>query len=379
MIQYKNESILDIFKFLISEMKHSVDGQQAGSRKANKGEPDRPACFDEAVQERAAKNLKEHGFCVVDLYSAREIDEIQKGLKDEVDEECPVNCRPLDDIVLTSEMQASDLFNTTVDVSFCRLAAIFNKRMSDPHNHTLNVGFEFLYHGLLHLRTEPIPAKNPLSCLTFNKDLEKHPTCPNREHCFFFVVPLWGKESRTFLKGSHSGVQNKKMTPVIFQQLGGRENMVNVSVEPGQALIYSFQIFYRLLEKSKEEPNCAFISSCVNLYISKVGIGMDDVLYKKTNHATRLWLAIFHTKPRHWLDEWLKKKSNALAATGNPDNNFGKMRVIIMRIIIDTDSFLQQIVGYGHGVPRNIFKCRDICHSAIAERAATTDFAGSGI
>lgn len=92
-------------------------------------EPVLPDCFDDASQCQASKSLEEDGFCVINLFSAREIGDIQQGLMNVLDQEHLVNCRPLDDVVLSAETQTSELFNKVADVSFCRLAPVFDKRM----------------------------------------------------------------------------------------------------------------------------------------------------------------------------------------------------------------------------------------------------------
>lgn len=366
-------------------MKRSVDGQQDEARKAGKDEPARPACFDQDAQARAAKELEEDGFCVIDLFSAREISEIQQGLMNEVDQENPVNCRPLDDVVLSSETQASELFNKVVDVSFCRLAPIFDKRMmkrriekESKSDDLEDIIFEMMYNGLFHLRTEPVPANLSLACTAPKKTWDVRSGRWIKEGVYlFFVVPLWGKETRTFLKGSHRFENaDKKMTPAMFQQMGGRENMINVSVEPGQALVYSMNVFHRLIEKSKDEQACAFFSSCIKLYLSSDrNRPFGTALAKHHNTASSDWFEVFCPKDMKWIEDWLLKKSNKLEAEGKPDNHFGRTRNNIYQIIRSQEDYLYQIIGsVAHGLPQLIYNGIDLGRPEITECATTTKF-----
>jgi len=364
-------------------MKRNVEGQDE-SRKSGKDEPVRPACFDDTSQSLASKNLEKDGFCVIDLFSAREISEIQQGLMNEVDQENSVICHPLDDIVLSAETQASELFNKVVNVSFCRLAPTFDKRMMkkriEEEQKSQDIE-EILFYGvcmgLFHLRTEAIPANITLERATPDKPWLSPDRIGLKESVnLFFVVPLWGKERRTFLKGSHLFENTgKKITPGMFQQMGGRENMVNVSVEPGQALIYSMDIFYRLAEKSKDEPACAFFSSCIQLYVNRDDRFVDFGVEKSHNDAVGEWVGIFCSKKMQWIEDWLRKKGTQLEAAGKPDNKFGRTRSNIYQIIRNSDVYLQQIIGsVAHGLPQLIYSGNNLGRTEITECAVTTKF-----
>jgi len=366
-------------------MKRNVEAQDE-ARKSGKDEPVRPSCFDDTSQSLASKNLEKDGFCVIDLFSAREIREIQQGLMNEVDQENSVICHPMDDIVLSAEIQASELFNKVVNVSFCRLAPIFDKRMmkkriEEEQNSQVieETVFYGMYMGLFHLRTEAIPANITLErAIQYQLGNSRDDRRVNKNLVsLLFVVPLWGKERRTLLKGSHLFENTgKKMTPGMFQAMDGPENMVNVSVEPGQALICSSDIFCRLAEKSKDEPACAFFSSCIDLAVKSDGeLLVDFGVEKSHNDAVGDWIDNFCSKKMQWFDDWLRKKGTQLAAEGKPDNKFGRTRLNIYEIIRNSNVYLRHIIGSGaHGLPQLIHNGANLGRSEITECAVTTKF-----
>lgn len=350
-------------------MKRSLD-QQDGARKELVAQA---AVFDDAAQDQAVKDLGDGGFCVIEIMSAKETQQMQESLT-VLDEKDPVSCPLLDDIVISYESAAFPPFLHFSNLAIARLAPLFNKFMMPRKNPGDIVYYNTDAGPLLHHRNRAIPGKLPLATTpvsSFYVGQERSQEVPFLTSLFVLVLPIMREEKRTFLRGSHRFRHySKKIDNALFQTMGGREKMENVSVQPGQALIYDLTTFHRLLEKSKEEPGCLFVS-----FFFQLGSYSDEEIENVTPYTSNFSAALYllfrivSTRDEHWAYDWLKKRLANLKAEGKNYQREELMERNWHEYVEQCETFLFR-AGYNvNALPHVFIKISDLAGPEVAEVA----------